>query len=112
MQLRGGEFPVLARCKDDNPRPSGKRDDRCRHWESPLPRIPGVVRQIPSVEGGRGRRGIPDLDPIRVVAIFIEFVVELVVGEELGDVEFEAFAAMGRAMAIEQSITYALEDQE
>jgi tetratricopeptide (TPR) repeat protein len=31
--------------------------------------------------------------------------------EELGDVEFEAFAAMGRAMTMEQAIEYALEDQ-
>src|SRR5678816_1855613 len=108
MQLRGGEFPVLARRKDDNPRPSGKRDDRCRHWESPLPRIPGVVRQIPSVEGGRGRRGIPDLDPIRVVAIFIEFVVELVVGEELGDVDLlrPRQLAVGEQYGGEKAVSY------
>ena len=31
--------------------------------------------------------------------------------EELGDVEFEAFAATGRAMTMEQAIEYALEDQ-
>ena len=32
--------------------------------------------------------------------------------EELGDAEFQALAAKGRLMTIEQAVTYALEDQD
>jgi tetratricopeptide (TPR) repeat protein len=35
-----------------------------------------------------------------------------VLREELGDAEFDAFAAKGRAMTMEQAIAYALEDQD